>query len=127
MRQAESQMNENRLIRIRPPGGLTGNQLVGFAFSLPGDINENKEKKRALEAIYEVNPEIEKNVDMLHYQMLIPEKAVWTIDTRFAGVRTPLDDVYLVGTDTERRSMGITRASYSVNKLLSCLREDKVL
>ncbi|MEA1924953.1 MAG: NAD(P)/FAD-dependent oxidoreductase [Candidatus Altiarchaeota archaeon] len=104
-----------------------GKQLVGFAFSLPPGFNEKKEKKRSLEAIYEMNPKIERNVDMIHYQMLIPEKAVWTIDTLFANVKTPVEGIYLVGTDTERRSMGITRASYSVNTLLSTLREDKRL
>jgi len=104
-----------------------GKQLVGFAFRLPDKFNENKEKKRALDAIYGIKPEIEKNVDMIHHQMLIPEKAVYSIDTVFADIKTPIDGIYLVGTDTERRSMGITRASYSVNRLLSYLREDKIL
>jgi len=104
-----------------------GKQLVGFAFRLPDKFNENKEKKRALDAIYEIKPEIEKNVDMIHHQILIPEKAVYSVDTVFADIKTPIDGIYLVGTDTERRSMGITRASYSVNRLLSYLREDGVL
>ncbi len=104
-----------------------GKQLVGFAFRLPGEFNADKEKKRVLESLYEINPAIERNVDMVHYQMLIPEKAVWTIDTMFADVKTPVDGLYLVGTDTERKSMGVTRASYSVNKLLTLLRADKRL
>jgi len=104
-----------------------GKQLVGFTFRLPSGCDAKKEKKRALEGIYKIMPELEKKVDMIHYQMLIPEKATWTINTQFTGIRTPLKDFYLVGTDTEKRSMGITRASYSVLKLLDTLKEDKAL
>jgi all-trans-retinol 13,14-reductase len=104
-----------------------GKQLVGFMSRLPDGSDPKKEKKRALEAIYRVMPEIEKKVDMIHYQTLIPEKAAWTVNTQFTGIRTPMKDFYLVGTDTEKRSMGITRASYSVLKLLETLKEDKKL
>ena len=111
-----------------------GKQLVGFAFRLPDkslddttDSSIKKEKKRALDAIFDILPEIEKNIDMIHYQLLVPDKAAWTIDTRFANVKTPIDGLYLVGTDTEKKSMGITRASYSVIRLLSVLRKDGVL
>jgi all-trans-retinol 13,14-reductase len=104
-----------------------GKQLVGFMSRLPDGSDPKKEKKRALEAIYRVMPEIEKKVDMIHYQTLIPEKAAWTVNTQFTGIRTPMKDFYLVGTDTEKRSMGITRASYSVLKLLDTLKEDKKL
>jgi len=102
-------------------------QLVGCAFRLGSDANLEKEKKRSLEAIYRIMPDLEKKVDMTHYQMLIPEKAMWTIATQFAGVKTPLEGVYLVGTDTEKRSMGVTRASYSVLKLLGTLKQDRIL
>jgi len=105
----------------------TSKQLVGFAFRLPKDCNLEKEKKKALQAIFDVMPEIEDHIDMSHYQILIPEKAAWTIDTLFADVKTPIDGVYLVGTDTERRSMGITRACYSVLNLISVLKKDGVL
>lgn len=104
-----------------------GKQLAGFTFRLPSGCDAKKEKKLALEGIYKIMPELEKKVDMIHYQMLIPEKAAWTINTQFTGIRTPLKDFYLVGTDTEKRSMGITRASYSVLKLLDTLKEDKAL
>jgi len=104
-----------------------GKQLVGFMSRLPEGANPEKEKKRALEGIYKIMPELEKKVDMMHYQMLVPEKAAWTINTQFTGIRTPIKDFYLVGTDTEKRSMGITRASYSVLKLLDTLKEDKVI
>jgi len=104
-----------------------GKQLVGFMSRLPDGKNTEKEKKRALDAIYQTIPEIEKEVDMIHYQTLIPEKAAWTVTTQFTGVRTPMKDFYLVGTDTEKRSMGITRASYSVLRLLGAMKEDRVL
>ncbi len=104
-----------------------GKQLVGFAFRLPENYKPEKEKKRALAAIFDVKPGLEKSEDMTHYQILVPEKAAWTINTKFTGIKTPVDGIYLVGTDTEKRSMGITRASYSVLNLLSVLREDKVI
>jgi phytoene dehydrogenase-like protein len=108
---------------LAPPG----KQLVGFVFILPKGCDLLKEEKKAMKSIYSIMPEIEKHVDMQHIQVLIPEKAVLTVDTVFANVRTPIEGLYLVGTDTERRSMGITRASYSVLNLLSILREDGVL
>lgn len=105
-----------------------GKQLVGFLSRLQHDSEPGqKEKKKALDAIYKVMPELEKKTEFVHYQTLIPEKAAWTVNTEFANVRTPMKNIYLVGTDTERRSMGITRASYSVLNLLSALREDGVL
>ena len=104
-----------------------GKQLVGFMSRLPDGSDTEKEKKKALDAIYGTIPGIEKKAEMTHYQVLIPEKAAWTVNTQFTGIRTPLKDFYLVGTDTEKRSMGITRASYSVLKLLDALKEDRVI
>lgn len=104
-----------------------GKQLVGFMSRFPDGGNAEKEKKRALDAIYQTMPGIENKVEMVHQQILVPEKAAWTISTQFTGIRTPMKDFYLVGTDTEKRSMGITRASYSVLRLLDTLKEDKVL
>lgn len=102
-------------------------QLVGFAFIMPQDFRVEKERKKALDMIYSTQPEIEKNVEFTHVQMLVPEKAVWTVGVEFADVKTPLKGLYLVGTDTEKRSMGVTRASYSVLKLLSKLKEDRFI
>jgi len=102
-------------------------QLVGFAFIFPGEFDVEKEKKKCLGMIYSTMPEIEKNVDFMHVQALVPEKAVWTVGSQFAEVKTPLKRLFLVGTDTEKRSMGVTRASYSVVKLLSALKEDKFI
>lgn len=104
-----------------------GKQLVGFAFRLPSNFNSEREKKKSLNAIFEIMPHLEDMVEMTHYQTLIPEKAVWTINTEFADIKTPLEGIYLVGTDTEKRSMGITRASYSVLKLLGTLRKDRII
>ncbi len=104
-----------------------GKQLVGFMSKLQENADPEKEKKKALEAIYKIKPELEKKVNMIHYQILIPEKAAWTVNTQFTGIRTPMKDFYLAGTDTEKKSMGITRASYSVLKLLDTLKEDKVI
>jgi all-trans-retinol 13,14-reductase len=105
-----------------------GKQLVGFLSRLELDSEpSDKEKKKALEAIYRVMPELEKKTELVHYQTLIPEKAAWTVNTEFANIRTPFKNLYIVGTDTEKRSMGLTRASYSVIKLLDALREDNVI
>ncbi len=98
-----------------------GCQLLGFVF--PYQKGENMEK-RALKVIEEVFPHI--NVDMIHYQVLQPEKAAWTA-APFPSVKTPFKDVYFVGTDAVKRSMGITRASYSVLELLQVLRGEKKL
>jgi all-trans-retinol 13,14-reductase len=102
-------------------------QLVGFAFIMPEGFRVQKEKKKALDMICSTIPEIERNVEFTHVQTLVPEKAVWTVGAEFASVKTPLQGLYLVGTDTEKRSMGVTRASYSVLRLLSHLREDKFI
>ncbi len=100
-----------------------GKQLVGFAFRTKTK-NPRTEEKQALEAIFAGIPEIEKHIEMKHVQHLIPEKAAWTTNGQFASIKTPLDGVYLVGTDTVKKSMGITRAAYSVQDLLAALRQD---
>jgi len=74
--------------------------------------------------IFRAHPNIEKYIEMQHEQILIPEKAAVTIDGKFADIRTPVQNLYLAGTDTDRRSMGITRASYSIIELLKILNED---
>lgn len=94
-------------------------QLLGFAFPYQDGL-----EKRALQAIEEVFPDL--SIDMVHYQVLQPDKAAWTT-VPFPSVKPPILDVYLVGTDTVKKSMGITRASYSVLELLTTLRGEKKL
>lgn len=103
-----------------------GKQLVGFTFVID-DKNIKSEKKRAFELILRAVPGIESRIEMSHYQITIPEKAAVTINGFFATPRSPVSNLYLAGTDVDNRSMGITRASYSVLELLKVMREDKRL
>ncbi len=64
---------------------------------------------------------------MVHCQELVPEKACWAINAGFGDVRTPVKNLYTVGTDAEKRSAGISRAAYSVLRFLEVLRADKIL
>jgi hypothetical protein len=69
-------------------------------------------------------PEIEENVEMIHYQELVPEKACWSINSGFGDVQTPIKNLYCVGSDSERRSMGLTRSAYSVLRCLEIMTSD---
>ena len=104
-----------------------GKQLVGFTFIIKDAKNVESEKKRALEIIFRAVPGIENRIEMTHYQVTIPEKAAVTMNGYFAGQRSPVPNLYLVGTDTDNRSMGVTRAAYSVLELLKAMKEDKKL
>jgi len=104
-----------------------GKQLVGFTFIVKDKKNVEQEKKKALELILRAIPGIESRIEMTHYQVTIPEKAAVTINGYFTGPRSPLVNLYLAGTDTDNRSMGVTRASYSVLELLRAMKEDKRL
>jgi phytoene dehydrogenase-like protein len=101
-----------------------GNQLVGFAFTLPGEYDASTIKKKAFGSIINNIPDIEKHIDMIHYQELIPEKASWGLNSGFGDVRTPIKNLYCVGTDTEKRSAGVNRSAYSVLKCLDIMRSD---
>jgi all-trans-retinol 13,14-reductase len=104
-----------------------GKQLVGFTFVVEDKNNLEGEKKRALDLILRAVPGIENNIEMTHYQVTIPEKAAVTINGYFSGPRSPVPNLYLAGTDTDNRSMGVTRAGYSVLELLKAMKEDKKL
>ncbi|MCD6557654.1 MAG: NAD(P)/FAD-dependent oxidoreductase [Candidatus Aenigmarchaeota archaeon] len=104
-----------------------GKQLVGFATVLPEKYDPAEARKKALNAIIQTIPEIESHIDMIHYQELIPEKAAWSLDSSFGDVKTPIKNLYTVGTDAEKRSMGITRAAYSVLRCLRIMRSERVL
>ncbi len=99
-----------------------GKQLVGFGFVLPKEYNLEEEKKKALDGIKRIFPEIEEDIDFIHWQVLVPEKAAWCINQKMPGNFTPIKNLYLVGTDTTEKSMGITRASYSVLNLMEVIR-----
>ncbi len=99
-------------------------QLIGFTFVIDENSSEKHELKKAYDTIFRAVPNAEKHVDMQHEQITIPEKATVSIDGKFADVRTPIKNLYIAGTDTDKRSMGITRASYSVIELLKVLNED---
>ncbi len=101
-----------------------GKQLVGFSFILKDDMSEKAAIKNAYETIYHAVPRIEDHIEMKHEQITIPEKAAVTINGYFADPRTPVNNLYVAGTDTDNRSMGITRASFSVVELLKKMNED---
>jgi phytoene dehydrogenase-like protein len=99
-------------------------QLIGFSFVVDENKNEEEEIKKAYDMIFRAHPNIEKYIDMQHEQITVPEKAAVTINGKFADIRTPVRNLYVAGTDTDKRSMGITRASYSIIELLKILNED---
>jgi len=84
-------------------------------------------KKKALIAIFDTVSEIEKYIDMIHYHELIPEKASWSINPGFGDVKTPIKNLYCVGTDAENRSAGVIRAAYSVLRCLEIMKSDRFL
>ncbi len=98
-------------------------QLIGFSFVIDNK-NDDQKIKKAYDTIFRAHPNIEKHIEMHHEQITIPEKAAVTIDGKFADIRTPVRNLYVAGTDTDKRSMGITRASYSIIELLKILTED---
>ncbi|MFZ2970170.1 MAG: NAD(P)/FAD-dependent oxidoreductase, partial [Minisyncoccia bacterium] len=76
--------------------------------------------------IFKAIPDIKENIIFEHIQTAIPEKAAVTIKVRFPSPKSPIDGLYLVGTDTDMRSMGVTRASFSVLKALQFMKEDGI-
>ncbi|MDG6243031.1 MAG: NAD(P)/FAD-dependent oxidoreductase [Methanolobus sp.] len=104
-----------------------GKQLVGFSFIIDSEKSEEQQINKAYETIYNAVPAIEDHIEMKHNQITVPEKAAVTIDGYFADVRTPIKGLYAAGTDTDRRSMGITRAAYSIVELLKKMNEDGCL
>ena len=101
-----------------------GKKLVGFMFSIDESNDIKSEKHNAYETILHVYPNICKFIDMIHYQITTPEKAAVSIGGIIANTETPIKNMYIVGTDADDRSMGITRASYSVVKLITVLQKD---
>ncbi|MHC1602687.1 MAG: phytoene desaturase family protein [Methermicoccaceae archaeon] len=105
-----------------------GKQLVAFAFVLPeGEKVDDDSIGEYIKVVEEVFPSIKEHVDMVHYHVLTPEQASNARSNFFSGVKLPIDGMYAVGTDVDRRSMGITRAAYSVISLLERLEQDGMM
>ena len=105
-----------------------GKQLVALAFVLPeGEEVADDTIAEYIEVVEEVFPNIKKDVEMIHYHVLTPEQASNARGNFFSGVKLPVDGMYAVGTDVDRRSMGITRAAYSVVSLLERLEQDGMM
>ena len=98
--------------------------LVGFAFVVPEGTGSEEMKRKARNTIFSNIPAPEKHMDMIHYQELVPEKATWNMNAGFGDVKTPIDNMYCVGSDSFKRSMGLTRTSYSIIKMLETVRAD---
>ena len=101
-----------------------GNQLVGFAFIVPEGMGSEEMKRKARHTIFSNIPALEKHMDMIHYQELVPEKATWNMNAGFGDVSTPIGNMYCVGSDSFKRSMGLTRTSYSIIKMLDTFKAD---
>lgn len=101
-------------------------QLVGFLTAIREDSDE-KQLKKLRKSIYKAIPGIKSKVEFEHVQVTIPEKAAITTGAKFPSPRSPISGLYLVGTDTDPRSMGVTRASYSVLEALKFMKEDGYL
>lgn len=101
-------------------------QLIGFT-TVVKNKNIKKEIDELKSSILKAIPSIENCIEFEHTQITIPEKAAVTVGVRFPSPRSPIKNLYLVGTDTDMRSMGVTRASYSVIKALSFMKEDGFL
>jgi len=91
--------------------------LVGVSTIIdPKKCHDSEEK--LLNTIHSLVPALEKNTEMIHTQVMAPEKASVSLKF-FPSIKTPVSGLYVVGTDTDMRSMGITRAGYSVIELLN--------
>ncbi|VVB97693.1 Ferredoxin--NADP reductase [uncultured archaeon] len=96
--------------------------LVGVSTIIdPKKCRDSEEK--LLNTIYSLVPALEKNTEMVHTQVMAPEKAAVSLKF-FPSIKTPVNGLYVVGTDTDMRSMGITRAGYSVIELLNHYEEN---
>lgn len=101
-----------------------GHQLAGITTNLQAETDIEELKDRLLSEIYHRIPGIAEHIKMKHWQSLVPEKAAWTIGKEMPSCETPIKGLYLAGTDTMCKSMGVTRAAYSVNELISALEKE---
>lgn len=100
-----------------------GKQLAVFSTFVEDDAKKAEED--LLKTVYSAIPSAEDNVCFKHVQVTNPEKAAITVGANFPNPKSPVDGLYLVGTDTDIRSMGITRAAFSVKNFLQLIKEDK--
>lgn len=100
-----------------------GCQSVGFAF-IPQQKDVKAKVDDAYNQIFTLLPKVEKHAVMRHEQITVPEKAAITVRGEFADIRSPVANLYIAGTDTDKRSMGVTRAAYSVVELIGKLHAD---
>lgn len=98
-------------------------QLIGFSTVILEE-NDQKQLQKLRNTIYKAIPGIKSRIEFEHLQITIPEKAAISIHGKFPSPRSPLEGLYLVGTDTDIRSMGVTRASYSVLEALKFMKQD---
>ncbi len=102
-------------------------QLIGFTTVIGEKENAEEKIKSFKDSIFKAIPNIKGCVEFEHAQITIPEKAAVTVDVKFPSPKSPIKGLYLVGTDADMRSMGITRASYSVLEALKFMKEDGFL
>ena len=108
---------------LAPPG----HQVVGFTTTIDPGADIENEKKRLFDTVCARLRNIGPHIQMRHFQVLIPEKAAWVVNQEMPSCQTPVEGLYLVGTDTTTKSMGVTRSAYSVHNLLDALRKDGLL
>ncbi|MEA3295920.1 MAG: NAD(P)/FAD-dependent oxidoreductase [Patescibacteria group bacterium] len=101
-------------------------QLIGFT-TIIKENDAQKQIKKLKHSIFTALPNIKKNIEFEHIQTTIPEKAAVTVGVKFPSPKSPINKLYLVGTDTDKRSMGITKASYSVIEALKFMKADKII
>ncbi|MEA1937209.1 MAG: NAD(P)-binding protein [Patescibacteria group bacterium] len=101
-------------------------QLVGFT-TIFKEADPEKQLCKLKHTIFVALPKIKKNIEFEHTQITIPEKAAVTVGVRFPSPKSPIQGLYLIGTDTSIKSMGVTRASYSVLEALEFMKEDGVI
>lgn len=102
-------------------------QLIGFTTVIKTEENLEEKINKLKNSIFKALPNIKDCVEFEHIQTTIPEKAAITIGVKFPSPKSPVKGLYLVGTDADMRSMGITRASYSVLEALKFIKEDGFL
>ncbi len=101
-------------------------QLIGFTTVIK-ESSPEKQLDKLKHSIFTALPNIKENIEFEHIQTIVPEKAAVTIGVKFPSPKSPIQGLYLVGTDTNMKSMGITRASYSVLEALEFMKKDRVI